>query len=236
MRVLIDHRAGVPEAGGPHLRESASPEELYAEQRAPWLRANMISTVDGAGTGADGLTGSINNAADHRVFQALRGLADAVLVGAGTAVAEGYRPEDIPVAVVTRRGRVPESLQDPRPGQVLLVTCESAPGLGRARELLGAEHVLVAGRHEVDLPRAVAELDERGMATLLCEGGPRLLGDLLSVGLVDELCTTFVPQLVGGDQPRIVTAEGLQVALDLRMLAEEDGTLFARWTVRGNTR
>jgi riboflavin biosynthesis pyrimidine reductase len=74
------------------------------------------------------------------------------------------------------------------------------------------------------------------MATLLCEGGPRLLGDLLSVGLVDELCTTFVPQLVGGDQPRIVTAEGLQVALDLRMLAEEDGTLFARWTVRGNTR
>jgi riboflavin biosynthesis pyrimidine reductase len=228
MRVLIDRRSSGPDAEG----DQASPAELYAEERSPWLRANMISTVDGAGTGADGLTGSINNAADHRVFHALRGLADAVLVGAGTAVAEGYRPEDTPVAVVTRQGRVPERLQDPRPGQVMMVTCESAPGLGRARELLGADHVLVAGRHEVDLSRAVAGLNERGMVQLLCEGGPRLLGDLLSAGLVDELCTTFVPQLVGGAQPRIVAADGMRVLLDLRMLAEEDGTVFARWTVR----
>jgi riboflavin biosynthesis pyrimidine reductase len=188
--------------------------------------------VDGAGAGPDGLTGSINNEADHRVFHALRGLADAVLVGAGTAAAEGYRPEDTPVAVVTRRGRVPEGLQHPPPGQVLLVTCESAPGLGRARELLGRDHVLVNGRDEVDLRRSVAELTARGMARLLCEGGPRLLGDLLSAGLVDELCTTVVPQVVGGEQTRIVTAQGMRVPLDLRMLAEDDGTVFARWTVR----
>ena len=229
MRVLTDNRAGRSDVAG---RDGASPTELYAEERTPWLRANMVTTVDGAGTGADGLTASINNEADHRVFRALRGLADAVLVGAGTAVAEGYRPVDTPVVVVTRRGRVPERLQDARPGQVRLVTCRSAPGLGRARELLGAEHVLVAGQEEVDLPRAVAELNDRGMERLLCEGGPRLLGDLLSVGLVDELCTTVVPQVVAGDHPRIVNARGMQVLLDLRMLAEEDGTVFARWNVR----
>ncbi|HET6652214.1 MAG TPA: dihydrofolate reductase family protein [Nocardioides sp.] len=229
MRVLIDRRSRGSDAVS---RDDAAPAELYAEERTPWLRANMISTVDGAGTGADGLTGSINNAADHRVFHALRGLADAVLVGAGTAVAEGYRPEDTPVVVVTGRGRVPERLQHPRPGQVLLVTCESAAGLGHARELLGGDHVLVAGQDEVDLARAVAELTDRGMGRLLCEGGPRLLGDLLTVGLVDELCTTIVPQLVGGDQPRIVTSAGMRVPLDLRLLAEEDDTVFARWTVR----
>lgn len=229
MRVLIDRRSRGSDAVS---RDDAAPAELYAEERTPWLRANMISTVDGAGTGADGLTGSINNAADHRVFHALRGLADAVLVGAGTAVAEGYRPEDTPVVVVTGRGRVPERLQHPGPGQVLLVTCESAAGLGHARELLGGDHVLVAGQDEVDLARAVAELTDRGMGRLLCEGGPRLLGDLLTVGLVDELCTTIVPQLVGGDQPRIVTSAGMRVPLDLQLLAEEDDTVFARWTVR----
>lgn len=229
MRVLTDARPGAAatvRAGAP-----ASPAEVYAEATSPWLRANMVSTVDGAGTGADGLSGSINNAADHRVFQALRGLAQGVLVGAGTAEAEGYRPGDTPIAVVTRRGRVPEGLRDCEPGQVLVVTCADAEGLDRARGLLGDEQVVVAGEGAVDLAAAVALLHERGLRQLLCEGGPSLLGDLLAAGLVDELCTTVVPLVVGGDARRIVIAGGMRVPLELRMLAEDEGTVFARWTV-----
>src|SRR5665648_1069207 len=64
---------------------------LFAEPRTPWLRANMIATLDGAATGADHRSGSINDPADLRVFRALRALADVVLVGAGTVRAEGYR-------------------------------------------------------------------------------------------------------------------------------------------------
>ena len=51
----------------------------------------MVSTVDGAATGPDGRSGGINNAADKRVFDTLRRLCDAVVVGAGTARDEGYR-------------------------------------------------------------------------------------------------------------------------------------------------
>ena len=211
---------------------SRSLTELYAEETTPWLRANMVSTVDGAGSGADGLTGSINNEADHRVFRALRGLADAVLVGAGTAEAEGYRPGSKPLVLVTGRARLPARLRDPEPGRVLMVTCASAPGCDEARRMLGDDSVLVCGDDAVDLGQAVADLHGRGLRRILCEGGPRLLGDLLAAGLVDELCTTVVPEVVGGGQRRIVTAPDLRVPLDLRLLAEDQGTVFARWTVR----
>lgn len=229
MHVLIDRREADPDTDD---ERTVAPEELYAVPTTPWLRANMVSTVDGAGTGADGLTGSINNAADHRVFHTLRRMADAVVVGAGTAEAEGYGPGSTPLVLVTGRGRLPERLREPEPGQVLMVTCESAPGHVDARRRLGDDCVLVCGDERVDLARAVAALHERGLHRLLCEGGPRLLGDLLAAGLVDEICATVVPEIVGGEQRRIVTAPDLRVPLDLRLLAEDEGTVFARWTVR----
>ena len=49
-------------------------DELYAVPSRPWLRVNMISTVDGAATGPDGKSDGINNDPDHRVFAALRRL------------------------------------------------------------------------------------------------------------------------------------------------------------------
>ena len=227
MRVLTAPGSAPPDTG-------ETLESLYAVDASPWLRANMVSTVDGAGTGADGRSGSINNEADHRVFHTLRRLADAVVVGAGTADTEGYRPATAPIALVTRRGRLPERLHDAEPGRVLMLTCGTAPGLDAARAALG-EHVVVTGEDDVDLAAGLAALHDRGLRQLLCEGGPTLLGDLLTAGLVDEICTTSVPLVVGGGQTRIVRAPDLRVDLDLRLLAEEDGTLFARWTVRRDT-
>jgi riboflavin biosynthesis pyrimidine reductase len=67
--------------------------ELYAvpadRPGGPWLRANMVSSVDGAAAGDSGKSGSLNNAADKRVFDHLRSVADVIVVGAGTARAEG---------------------------------------------------------------------------------------------------------------------------------------------------
>ena len=71
----------------------------------------------------------------------------------------------------------------------------------------------------------------RGWTNILCEGGPSLLGDLLAAGVVDELCTTTVPRLVGGDHRRIVRGPALDVPLRLHTLLESDGTLLARWLV-----
>src|SRR5680860_874864 len=69
-------------------------EEMYAypPSRAPWIRTNFVSTLDGAAYAADGLSGSLGGPADTRVFELLRSLADVIIVGAGTARAEGYGP------------------------------------------------------------------------------------------------------------------------------------------------
>ena len=85
-------------------------DELYAVPSRPWLRVNMVNTVDGAATGPDGRSAGINNAADKRVFESLRRLCDVVVVGAGTAREEGYREIGTPLVLVSRSGQVPERL------------------------------------------------------------------------------------------------------------------------------
>ena len=92
-------RPGAGPALPPADREWALDElaEAYAYPRRrgrraePWLRANMVSTLDGAAQ-HDGRSQPLSGAADMRIFGTLRALADAVVVGAETVRQEGYRP------------------------------------------------------------------------------------------------------------------------------------------------
>lgn len=206
-------------------------DALYAPLADPWLRVNMVATVDGSATGESGRSGSINNEADHVVFEHLRATADAILVGAGTARAEGYGVAAVPLVVVSRRGDVPEQLRGAPVGSVLLATCAHADGLDAAREVLGSDQVLVLGSHRVDLEALRRTLVERGWTRLLAEGGPHLLRDLLAAGVVDELCTTTVPRLIAGTHPRITDGPPVDVPLRLHTLLEQDGTILARWLI-----
>lgn len=229
MRVLVD-RVTSGSLSGTEVSET-NLTSLYAAPAPAWLRVNMVSTVDGAATGEDGVTGSVNNPADRQVFHALRMMADCIVVGAGTARAEGYRPTDRPTVVVSRRGDLPPHLRGGPPGAVLLATCSTAPGLAESREVLGADHVLVLGSDTVDLSSLRGALAERGSRQVLGEGGPHLLGDLLTAGAVDELCATVVPRVVAGDGPRITAGAWIDTRLELRLLLEQDSTLLGRWFV-----
>jgi riboflavin biosynthesis pyrimidine reductase len=226
VRLLIDRLTGAQP--GAEVDDHAL-RSLYAVPRLPWLRANMVQTVDGAATGPNGKTGSINNPADKRVFDLLRSSADAIVVGAGTARAEGYGPVSRPIVLVSRSGSVPENLRTAPPGSVVMVTCAAAPALSKTRSLLGHDGVVVLGEDVVELGAVRPALRARGLQNLLCEGGPTLLSGLLAVGAVDELCATVVPALVGGEHPRITRGVELDVGLELGLLVEEDGTLLGRW-------
>jgi len=226
--VLVTRRVLIDTLSSP----SEDLADLYRPPRLPWLRVNMVSTLDGAANGESGKSGSINNAADKAVFDALRAQADAIIVGAGTARTEGYRVIAVPLVIVSHQGQVPAGLRDAPAGSVLLVVPASSPGLADARTALGAENVIVVGESQVDLVAMKAALVERGLVNLLGEGGPRLLGDLLAAGAADELCVTIVPRAIGGAHPRIVTGESVEKDLDLAVLLEQDGTLLGRWLIR----
>lgn len=235
MRILMRHSPKVPGQPSEGDISDGVLAQLYAAEPAAdgvWLRVNMVSTVDGAAQGDDGVTDSINNEPDKRVFHALRSYADVILVGAGTAREEGYRPTTKPIVVLSRSGEVPETLRGAEPGQVLMATVEHAPALDEARELLGAEHVLVLGAYTVDFALLRGELAARGWSQVLSEGGPFALHEMIATGAVDELCLTVVPRLIAGEHKRITSGAPIDVPLDPLLLLEEDGTLLGRWAIR----
>ncbi|SFA83330.1 dihydrofolate reductase family protein [Cellulomonas marina] len=222
-----------------------------AHPEGPWVRAVMIGTLDGAAAGPDGRTGSINDAADHRVFTTLRALSDVVLVGVGTARDEGYPgaldlPEalvaargadgfapGLPLAVVTRSGQLSDALLagDARP---YVVTHAGCPRLDALRTEVGAERLLVHGDDDVDLRGAVAALAAAGLPRIALEGGPSLLARMVTLGLVDELSLTLSPQLVGGDAPRMLAGVPfLDPVVPGRLvhLLHADGVLLARYAL-----
>ena len=78
--------------------------------------------MDGAATGDDGTSRSINNGVDKVVFDLLRDLADALVVGAGTIRIEGYAVGRKPLVVVSRSGSVPPTQREAASGKVLMAT------------------------------------------------------------------------------------------------------------------
>lgn len=216
-----------------------------------WVRANMVSTLDGAAAGPDGRSGTIGDRVDRLVLSTLRGLADVVLVGAGTARAEGYgpprqnrhlverradrgQPPAAPLAVMTRSGRMPDAtgLFDHGNAAGTYAVTTAAADLARLEALAGRDHVLVAGDVDVDLPAAVRLLSERGLRRILLEGGPTVLADTVAAGRLDELCLTLSPIMVAGGAPRIAAGPPGWLRLRPAHLIESDGVLLGRWLVR----
>lgn len=215
----------------------------------PLFRVNMVASVDGAATDEHGRTGTLGRGGDHEVFRALRAHADAIIVGAGTVRVEGYGPHRLSARLRERRaadGRhgpapivvVSRSLEldftSPLFSQAtvatVVVTCEAAPA-DRRRAAQRAGRLLVAGDQEVDVAAAVARLrTELGLTGLLCEGGPTLNDALFAAGVVDELCLTLAPRLLGAG-PRILHDLPRPAELELVGLCEQDGELYTRYGV-----
>jgi riboflavin biosynthesis pyrimidine reductase len=210
---------------------------LYQYPPGPVLRANMVTSADGAAS-LNGASAGLSSAADRHVFALLRTLADVILVGANTARAEGYKPVRIrelwrhlrsgrtpvpPIAVVTGGGGLdPASplLADP---ETILITTSRA-GIHRP-------NVIVAGDDSVDLSVGVAALHERGHQHILAEGGPGILGQLITGGLLDELCLTIGPLLAGPGAARIVTGSpaAKPVPMTLAHILDDNGFLLCRY-------
>jgi riboflavin biosynthesis pyrimidine reductase len=229
-------------------------DDLVAAYRLPpgrSLRVNFVASLDGAIT-VGGRSAGLGSPGDKRIFDRLRALADVVLVGHGTAAAEGYgpitpdsrvarlrtslgRPATAPIAVVSRRASLDpgSELVTAASSPTIVVTCEAADASRRAALADAGVSVLVCGDDDVDLPSALDALAELGQEGVLCEGGPQLFRAALTAGVVDELALSISPGLVGIGGARLLGQELTdRIPLDLRQVLEEDGMLFTRYGVR----
>jgi len=214
---------------------------------ATWMRANMVASLDGAAQ-RDERSGGLGNPADQHLFLLLRGLADVVIVGAGTVRAEGYgpvrpsegwdgvregRPPVPPIAIVSRSLDLdfdaPIFTEAQVPTIVLATATADPVRLKAARE---HADVIVAGYDSLDFPAAVRELASRGHRRLLCEGGPAVLAQVVAAGLLDELCLTLSPMLLGGHPTRILNGPPVQVPPEMTLAhaLQDEEFLFLRYT------
>jgi riboflavin biosynthesis pyrimidine reductase len=214
----------------------------------PAVRVNMISSLDGANS-KGGLSGALGGPADRALLAGLRSLADIILVGAATARAEHYGPARVgdraradrralglsevpPIAVITRTCRLDWGSRffaaaEARP---VVVTVEAAAETDRSQAAEVAD-VIVAGDRDVEIDRVLAVFGERGIGNVLMEGGPSLIGQLATAGLVDELCLTVSPTLLSGDARRILTGPVLDPAVSLLLASVlcDDAFVFLRY-------
>ncbi len=241
-RLLPDHAETTvaEQLDGLDLREQASEDR-------PYVVLNFVASVDGRAT-VDGRSGALGSRTDLEMLQRLRTRVDAVMIGAGTMRAERYgrivSDPDLgayrestglaqdPVAVL-----VSNSLDLPWDaglftdggGEIVIFTSDGTEG---APETVTPVTVV---EHEgaVDLDRALEWLvRERGVRSLLCEGGPVLHGELQARGLADELFLTLAPKLVGREERSILAAALPDpLPLELVWLLDAGSELFTRYRV-----
>jgi riboflavin-specific deaminase-like protein len=237
-----------PEARGPLDVEALA--ALYPRNPDPTVRVNFVTSIDGAAT-VDGKSAGLGGPGDKQIFDVLRMVCDALVVAAGTVRAENYDAlrldaprrqwrtsrglAEFPLMVIVSRSLRLDPEQEvfaDAPIRPVVVTHAGADA-GRRAAIGEVADVLAAGDGEVDLAMMLAELRNRGAAQVLCEGGPHLFGAMTAAGVVDEVCLTVSPQLVGGDAGRMAAGPpGPVRPMTLRHILAEADMLFLRYARR----
>ncbi len=211
-------------ADGQLAQYYAYPDDL---QRC-WVRGNMISSLDGGAT-EDGKSGGLGGPGDRAVFNLMRHAADVILMGAATVRIENYsgvqlsvaqrqerqrrgQAEVPPIAVITASAELDHDSKFFTRTEVAPLILTATETVSDARHRLGtlAEVLDASGADPTRVDPAVALriLAERKLFRVLTEGGPSLLSLLIENDLLDELCLTVAPILLGGVARRIATGPG----------------------------
>ncbi|GHG68496.1 bifunctional diaminohydroxyphosphoribosylaminopyrimidine deaminase/5-amino-6-(5-phosphoribosylamino)uracil reductase RibD [Streptomyces griseocarneus] len=196
----------------------------------PFVVWKYAATLDGRSAAADGTSRWISSAESRADVHRLRAEADAVVVGSGT-----LRADDPHLAVRGALLRRPEPVTQPlrvvvdtnatvKPGARVLD--DAAPTLIAVAEDADTTHL--AGVETVRLPRAAGTggldvralldaLHERGVCSVLLEGGSTLAGAFLAAGAVDRVIGYLAPALLGAGPTALGDAGIGTIAQALRL-------------------
>jgi diaminohydroxyphosphoribosylaminopyrimidine deaminase/5-amino-6-(5-phosphoribosylamino)uracil reductase len=216
--------------------EAESAQELYEAFAKhittgyPFVSAKYAMSLDGKIATHTGDSRWVTGQEARSVVQDMRREADAVMVGINTALAddpqltardrEGLPLERQPLRVVLdSRCRLPANARMLRePGKTLIAVSNSAPQTQVSRLVAAGAEVLQVPAEVggvVDLKAVLHELGQRGVVSLMVEGGGILLGSLFDAGLVDKVYVFIAPLIIGGrGAPSPVQGEGVSRMAD----------------------
>ncbi|UUX49204.1 RibD family protein [Nisaea acidiphila] len=205
----------VPPVGEDENREA--PWELYRDlartcTEKPTVIAQVGQSLDGRIATASGHSHYVNGPESLDHLHRLRAIADAVIVGAATAELDNPRlttrrvPGPNPVRVVidpNRRVPMSHSLFKEADAETLIVTEDMPGALPSHCGMLTA-----SGADGQVVPDLLLEaLRERGLRTILIEGGGRTISGFLAAGLVNRLQVAVAPMIIGSGRPGLVLPE-----------------------------
>ncbi len=211
----------------------------------PVVAINMVTSIDGRAQ-LDGTAEGLGSRADRRLLRLYRAAFDAVGSGVGTLRATGVwlRVGDDLADRRRQEGR------PPNPVGVVIAGTDPVPldagwfGGDEARILVvGRDHPIGDAPAGTELLRAPDErpapawvldrLAERGIGSLLLEGGPHLNAAFLAAGLIDEVYWTVGPQLHGTDALTMIAPGADEVAAPrlghLASVIRHEDELFLRY-------
>jgi diaminohydroxyphosphoribosylaminopyrimidine deaminase/5-amino-6-(5-phosphoribosylamino)uracil reductase len=215
LRTLREARLAVEEG---LLAEDAIRQNLafrtHVRTGRPFVVLKMASSLDGKAAARDGSSRWISGEAARADVQRLRAWADAVVVGAGTALADdpaltvrdpAFASARPPLrAIVDASGRVPgDGRAFDAAAPTLVATTELTPPQRHQEWLDAGADVMVLDRDgsgRVSLSGLVDALGKRDVQGVLIEGGPSLAWSAVREGLVDQLVLYLAPRLVGGQE------------------------------------
>lgn len=205
--------------------------DAYAHHQttgAPLVTLKLAASLDGRIAAADGSSTWITGREARERVHRLRAGADAVMVGAGTALTDDPRltardtdPQAHPPLriAVDSSGRItPDRRLFDGSAPTLIATTERAPAEVReAWSDAGAEVLVVDAWPDgrVDLAALMGILGKRDVQSVLLEGGATLAGAAVAAGIVDRLIAYFAPRLLGAEgAPAMLTGTGISTLAD----------------------
>jgi len=192
----------------------------------PWVIIKGAMTLDGCLATASGDSKWITGPEARAHVHASRAQVDAIMVGGETArldrprlnvrLAEGSDPRPV---VLSRALSLPKDLPCAREGALFITGRELDPERAARWRAQGVELIELNAdeQGQLSLGEALDALGERGVTSLMVEGGGRLHGALLEQGLADELRLYIAPKLIGRGRPLFNFASAPTIAEGLKL-------------------
>lgn len=226
--------AGIKTVVGEHEEEAREINEAYVKfitAGMPFVIAKYAMSLDGKIATKVGNSHWISNEESRYYVHQLRSMVDAIMIGAGTVLADNPRltarcsggrggpTRRQPLRVIVDgRGRISPAAQIfGQPGETLLIFArETTPGEVESFARVGASIISIpSSDNQVDIEKLLRLLAGRDITSIMVDGGSILFGSFFDARLVDKVMVFIAPIIIGGEKAKTAVAgEGVEHVAD----------------------